>query len=255
MRPQHSNYRFGIVFHGNKLWISEWMSIFLAGFLHVSLIIFSVIIIRNEYTTYRLTGRIAAAKSDRIVLSHYLEELKERVAITELLCLIAGKKLAPRVLYSLSDIIYRNSRKFGYDPLLLLAVIEVESVFAPDARGRYRHGAHSGALGLMQLKLATAREVAKQLGMDSLSRDDLFKPEINIALGVAYLTRMITAFKSFKLGLLAYNQGPAHIREQLSRNKPLSVKYYRKVLRVYYRLKNKTVNLAAESIQRPLCQR
>jgi hypothetical protein len=254
MPPHQFKRRLGIISLGNKLWISELTSIFFAVTLLVSLIIFTVIIIRNEYATYRLTGRIAAVKSDRIVLSHYLDELKDRVAITELLCIIAGKKLSPQVLYSLSDIIYRNSHKFGYDPLLLLAVIEVESVFSPEAKGRYRRGTHSGALGLMQLKPATAREVAKQLDMDSVSRDDLFKPEINIALGVAYLTRMITAFKSFKLGLLAYNQGPAHIREQLSRNKPLSVKYYRKVLRAYYRLRNKAVRLSTEAADRPLCQ-
>ena len=72
----------------------------------------------------------------------------------------------------------------------------------------------------MQLKPATAREVASQLKMDSLTEKDLFKPEINVVLGVAYLTSMISRFKSFKLGLLAYNQGPAEVSRQLSTKQP-----------------------------------
>jgi len=244
----------GVVFHGKKIWISELVSLLFSGILFLMLLIFSVIIIRNEYTTYNLTEKIAAAKSDHIVLSHYLDELKNRVTITELLCADAGKNLSRDVVYHLSDIVYRNSRKFGYDPLLLLAVIKVESVFSPKAKGHFRDGAHSGALGLMQLKPATALEVAKQLGMDSLSKEDLFKPEINVVLGVGYLTRMISSFKSFKLGLLAYNQGPTHIRKQLSRNKPLSVQYYRKVLKAYFRLKQQSVALAANSDPSSLCQ-
>ena len=244
MAAHHIKLRPGIVFHGKKIWISELVSLFFSAILLVTLVIFSIIIIRNEYTAYDLTNKIAAAKSDRIVLSHYLEELKNRIAITELLCINAGNSLSQDVIYHLSDVIYRNSRKFGYDPLLLLAVIKVESVFSPVARGRFRSGTHSGALGLMQLKPATAQEVAKQLGMDSLSREDLFKPEINVVLGAGYLTRMISAFKSFKLGLLAYNQGPTHIRKQLSRNKPLSVEYYRKVLKAYFQLKKKSAALS-----------
>ena len=106
----------------------------------------------------------------------------------------------------------------------------------------------------MQLKPATAQEVAKQLGMDSLSKEDLFKPEINVVLGAAYLTRMISSFKSFKLGLLAYNQGPTHIRKQLSRNKPLSVHYYRKVLKTYFMLKKQSAELTTDSNPTPLCQ-
>ncbi|HAJ80784.1 MAG TPA: hypothetical protein DCO75_13560 [Fibrobacteres bacterium] len=58
-----------------------------------------------------------------------------------------------------------------------------------------------------------------------------------MAIGVAYLTKLITSFKSFKLGLLAYNQGPSAIKEYLHGNQQLSIDYYNKVLRRYYILK------------------
>ncbi|MBN1575263.1 MAG: lytic transglycosylase domain-containing protein [Chitinispirillaceae bacterium] len=254
MSAVRSGRRVGILFHGSKVWISELASIFFVAVLSAVLLVLSGSIIRNEYAIYRNTGTIASGKSDRIVLTHYLEQLRRRVAIAELLCSIAGRKLSTDLLLELSDIVLTNSNQFGYDPLLLLAVIEVESFYLPTARGKYRSGAESGAFGLMQLKPQTAREVAARLEMDSLSQADLFKPEINVILGVAYLTSMISRFKNFKLGLLAYNQGPAVVSRQLSENRPLSVGYYQKVLRSYYALKRHALRLAAANGQAPLCR-
>jgi hypothetical protein len=246
--------RFGIVFQGRKVWISELVSFFFVTMLLASLLAFSWHIFRNEYTIFRLTRKIASEKTDKIILEHYIERLHEHVAVAEILCVIAGRKLSPELLLTLSEIICTNSSQFGYDPLLLLAVIQVESVFKPDARGKFRSGDHSGALGLMQLKLATAQEVASQLQMDSLTREDLFKPEINIVVGAAYLTTMISRFRSFKLGLLAYNQGPGILQKQLSKNAPLSIRYYQKVLQSYYELKKKAARLDAGSGTQKVCQ-
>ena len=237
--------RLGIVFHGQKIWISELTGIFFITFLSLLFLSISMQILTNEHHIYNLTRKISAGKSAAIIRNNFLEELRERTAITSLLRLIARKKLTQKTLLELSDIVYTNSTQYGYDPLLLLAVIEVESVFETNALGKYRSGSLSGALGLMQLKYATAQEVASQLSMDSLTEADLFKPEINVVLGVAYLTTMISRFRSFKLGLLAYNQGPGVIKKKLSENEPLSVDYYNKVLRSYYGLKKKSLYEAA----------
>lgn len=239
--------RFGIVLQARKIWISELVSIFFVGVLFLGLLAFTWRIFRNEYIIIQLTRKVSAGKSDRIILEHHLDRLHKNVTVIELLCSIAGKKLSTDLLLRLSETICTNSSQFGYDPLLLLAVIQVESVFRPDARGKFRSGDPSGAYGLMQLKLATAQEVAAQLQMDSLTREDLFKPEINVVLGAAYLTTMISRFRSFKLGLLAYNQGPGIIEKQLSEKAPLSIRYYQKVLRSYYALKKKAARLDAGS--------
>jgi soluble lytic murein transglycosylase len=89
----------------------------------------------------------------------------------------------------------------------------------------------------MQLKFSTAQGVAAELGIPLKSPEDLFVPEVNIALGVAYLTQLIAMFKDLKLGILAYNQGPGTIMESLAGKRPLSISYYDKVLKTYYRLK------------------
>jgi soluble lytic murein transglycosylase-like protein len=89
----------------------------------------------------------------------------------------------------------------------------------------------------MQIKLETAQDIGRSLGMRVTTIHDLFKPEVNLALGVGYLTQLIAQFHSFKLGLLAYNQGPAVIQDYLSTRTPLSINYYNRVLGSYYRLK------------------
>jgi soluble lytic murein transglycosylase len=165
-----------------------------------------------------------------------LRGLRERYRLVAAVKTVVGERIPDSTQFQLVDLVYRNSRRFGYDPLLVLAVIHVESVFDPRALGRYRDGRVSGALGLMQLKPATAREVAEDLDIELSGPSDLFRPEINIVLGVAYLTRLVSRFESFKLGLLAYNQGPGTIMQDLSARRPLSIRYYRKVLRSYYRL-------------------
>jgi soluble lytic murein transglycosylase-like protein len=84
----------------------------------------------------------------------------------------------------------------GVDPALVRAVILVESAFDPFARSR------AGAIGLMQLMPATARE----LGVDPL------QPEQNIEGGARYLSEMIKMFGGIELALVAYNAGPGFTR-------------------------------------------
>jgi soluble lytic murein transglycosylase-like protein len=254
MHYRHSARRFGILFRSRKIWISELLSITMVIIIAGSLFLLSRKIISNELALYRNNERITSYQANRVVMTHYLKELNNRVAIAELLCSIAGNSLKPGILFDLSEIVYQSSNEFGYDPLLLLAVIEVESVFNPEAYGRFRNGEKSGALGLMQIKPETAQEIADRLGMDTISPDDLFKPEINVILGVAYLTTMIERFKNFKLGILAYNQGPGTISKQLSEKSPLSVRYYQKVLVSYFRLKKHARHVAAVDRKASVCR-
>jgi soluble lytic murein transglycosylase-like protein len=150
------------------------------------------------------------------------------------------------MLCRVATLVSSNSRKFGYDPILLLSVIHVESIFDPSAKGRYLSGELSGATGLMQLQYETAVEVAKQLHMPPLGPRDLLKPDVNLVLGVAYLTQLITQFKSFKLGLLAYNQGPVAVYQTISNGEPLTLDYYKLVLKSYFSLKKTAKEIEAE---------
>ncbi len=85
------------------------------------------------------------------------------------------------------------------DPLLVRAVIKVESNFNPKAVSR------KGARGLMQIMPDTARE---------FRLDDPFSPKQNIAAGTKYLKQQLDSFGDIKLGLAAYNAGPGRVTPQ-----------------------------------------
>jgi|WetSurMetagenome_2_1015567.scaffolds.fasta_scaffold54561_2 soluble lytic murein transglycosylase-like protein len=233
--------RFGVVLHGHKIWISE----LIAGlFVSLTLISFSfvcVFIVKSEIAIHRNIRACAALRAENNKTTQMLSQLRSQERIARALKGAIGGTISPTGYYQLVDLVYTNSRTYGYDPLLVLAVIQVESFFEPTALGRYKNNRLSGALGLMQVKPETAREIADNLGIPIKGDADLFKPEINLVIGVAYLTKLIGSFKSFKLGLLAYNQGPGVIKGRLQEKQPLSIAYYDRVLKKYYALK-KTVD-------------
>lgn len=93
-------------------------------------------------------------------------------------------------------IIERASGRHGVDARIVKAVIQVESGFQERARSP------KGAMGLMQLMPAIARqyEVRKP-----------FDPTSNIDAGTKYLSKLLTEFE-LPLALAAYNAGEAAVR-------------------------------------------
>ena len=89
------------------------------------------------------------------------------------------------------EIIAAMSEAHGVDPLLVRALIQVESNYKPGARSR------KGAMGLMQLMPATARVYNVR---------NPFDPRANIEAGVKHLRSLIDRF-GIELALAAYNAG------------------------------------------------
>jgi soluble lytic murein transglycosylase-like protein len=236
-KTAHGLRRIGIVFHGKKIWISELVSVLFVSVMLVSLFSLTIFIFRSETIIHHNIKKSVALRAEKSKMTQMLVQLTAQERIARALKSVVGTTIAAPVYYQLVDIVYTNSNTYGYDPLLVLAVIQVESFFEPGALGRFKNKRLSGALGLMQVKPETAREVAENLGMPVPRDADLFKPEINIVIGIAYLTKCIGTFKSFKLGLLAYNQGPGVIKERLQENQPQSIDYYKQVLKRYYALR------------------
>lgn len=107
------------------------------------------------------------------------------------------------------DIIQENAGDL--EPSLILAVIMAESSFRNKAQS------HAGAQGLMQLMPATAEEMATRLGLDNFSPDDIWDPEVNIALGTFYLNRLMNLHNgNVELALASYNAGQGTVRRWLS---------------------------------------
>jgi Transglycosylase SLT domain len=88
------------------------------------------------------------------------------------------------------------------DPLLVLALIEVESAFDLGAESV------RGARGLMQLRERTMR---RELERHGLPLEDPLDPVANVQAGVRYLRRLLDAFGREEVALMAYNAGPNRI--------------------------------------------
>ena len=89
------------------------------------------------------------------------------------------------------------------------AITRQESGFMTDARS------HAGAMGLMQLMPATARETARRYGIPlANTHHAVLDPERNIALGTAYLSQLYGQFQGNRvLASAAYNAGPGRVRQ------------------------------------------
>jgi len=97
------------------------------------------------------------------------------------------------------EIIAAASEAHGVNPMLVRALIQVESKFRPTARSR------KGAMGLMQLMPSTAREYNVR---------NPFEPKANIEAGIKHLKTLIDRFgSSVELALAAYNAGPGAVEK------------------------------------------
>jgi soluble lytic murein transglycosylase-like protein len=92
------------------------------------------------------------------------------------------------------------------DPLLVLAVIEVESSYDPGALS------DRGAYGLMQLREPTLRREVERAGLEW---GDARDPAVNVQAGIRYLRRLLDAFGREEVALMAYNAGPNRILRYL----------------------------------------
>ncbi|MCH2169189.1 lytic transglycosylase domain-containing protein [Myxococcota bacterium] len=127
----------------------------------------------------------------------------------------------------LAETIVVEAREHGFDPWLVVSVMEVESHF--DRRAV----SEAGALGLMQILPTTGREVAHWDGVAWSGRQTLFDPVVNVQLGVAYLEYLRDWFGDLETTLAAYNWGPGRIRSRIEHGRPLPVAYPRRVLDRY----------------------
>lgn len=98
----------------------------------------------------------------------------------------------------INEAVEQAARQYDIDPLLVHAVIQVESAYNPYAIS------HAGAQGIMQLMPATAR---------SLGVRNSFDAEENIRAGVRHLKELKDTYKDDRLALAAYNAGAGAVNK------------------------------------------
>jgi hypothetical protein len=96
------------------------------------------------------------------------------------------------------EIITTLAETHGVDPILVRALIQVESGNRPTARST------KGAMGLMQLMPSTARLYKVRNPYD---------PKANIAAGVKHLKSLLDRFPTVDLALAAYNAGEGAVQK------------------------------------------
>jgi soluble lytic murein transglycosylase len=119
-----------------------------------------------------------------------------------------------QILYPLSywDDIRAEASKRSLDPYLVASIIRQESGFEPLVVS------NAGAVGLMQIMPAEAGRIAAEAGIPGVTREKLFEPVTNIAVGSAeYSQKLAGAGGNPILAVAAYNAGEEAVGKWLAR--------------------------------------
>jgi len=141
--------------------------------------------------------------------------------------------IADKESWKVSTAILDESARRDLDPMLVLAVIKVESGFRDQALSPM------GARGIMQIMPETGRYLSEELlrvnGLKTrtFTPNHLDDPVLNIKLGVYYLDGLKKQFRNLNLALLAYNLGPGEIQNRLDNNIHFTDEYAAVVLDAY----------------------
>ncbi len=177
------------------------MSVFLPAFLSAYLLLLSAVAFLRSKTSATLWPRIRVLFLLILLLPvglfplMYLAYEKPRGSFMRVPLRVPYEVLRKRIDRHIS----RLATRHGVDPLLVRAMVEVESSYDPRALSP------KGAMGLMQLRALTA---------GSLGVENPYDVEENIDAGIRYLKLMLKHHGGrLRLALAAYNAGPEAVRK------------------------------------------
>jgi soluble lytic murein transglycosylase len=142
--------------------------------------------------------------------------------------------VAESEIWRLSEVIHEETSKRHLDPLMILALIRVESGFQADAVSP------AGARGIMQIMPDTGRNLAGEYGFHParFTAESLDDPVLNLRLGIYYLHDLKKQFQDWSAALTAYNFGPIDTQNRIDNNLDLSEDFAALVLDAYRRYKS-----------------
>jgi soluble lytic murein transglycosylase len=155
-------------------------------------------------------------------------KLHETSQIRSTLLQSSNMELSQPSARAVAEIIWQESKKYSLDPMLILAIIRVESEFRPEAVSP------NGARGLMQLLPYVAHTLAEDAELERWEGEkSLDDPIINIKLGVFYLDYLKERFGDLRVALTAYHRGPTWVQRRLKARMALPLGYASKVLSMF----------------------
>jgi soluble lytic murein transglycosylase-like protein len=179
-----------------------------------------------------------AVKRDEVQTARHSDKHRPK-ELTQIYSIVKFNRpaIADKEAWRVSTAILDECAKRNLDPMLVLAVIKVESGFRNHALSPV------GARGIMQIMPETGKFLSDELlrvdGFDARTfmPEHLDDPIVNIKLGVYYLDGLKRQFRNLHLALLAYNLGPGEIQNRLENNLHLSDDYAAVVLDTYHEYK------------------
>lgn len=121
------------------------------------------------------------------------------------------KGSSDELLKEYGDLIKEESKYYGLDWRLILAMIKQESAFIPDAVS------HAGAFGFMQIMPKTGSKLEQTLFLE-----DYRSPKNNLIAGIYYYATLIARYHAagdtnkYKFALAAYNAGSGRVEDAMS---------------------------------------
>lgn len=163
------------------------------------------------------------------MLSQSLEAARGELAVARLQLQRADAIIEYSTRYGiaadLSAAIYDLSLAEGVDPALAFRLVKTESNFSAGATSK------AGAIGYTQILPSTAR-----LFEPGLTTKQLYDRRTNLRLGFRYLRDLLERYDGeLGLALLAYNRGPAKVRELLDAGRDPQNGYATTVMKGYRR--------------------
>ncbi|MCL2178194.1 MAG: lytic transglycosylase domain-containing protein [Proteobacteria bacterium] len=168
-------------------------------------------------------------------LPEHIVVVREPERASQLVYQILDEKLSVEpvgVRRQLAAAITEEAQLAGYDPLLVLSLIEVESQFKLDAVSE------KDAMGLMQIRPQTLEYLARRANLKLPLEEIQADSALCVRLGVRYLRDLHERFGDFDLALMAYNAGPRRIRVAQEKKKFSAYeKYPQEIKRVFARMR------------------
>lgn len=177
------------------------------------------------------SSKLAIALSRRRVNRHLGQIALAGFAAAGLSCSVAGSAAAHHSPKAQSRnhirrMLIREAAKLNIDPALALAIAHTESYFNPRAES------HVGARGVMQIMPATCR------GEYALHPDALWEAQINIRMGLHFMSRLLQRYQNHEHFALSYYNGGSRVGNLPNAKViPATRKYVKKVsgLKARYR--------------------
>ena len=154
-----------------------------------------------------------------------LDAPSERIALSVMESYASG--VSKDRMRSAAKTLVTASMENGLDPYVVLGLIRIESSGWNHARSE------KDARGLMQLMPFVAKAMAKEIGMPWKGADSLHDPDVNIRLGVHYLSTLVEKYEGdVGKALSAYSMGPSKLDGIVRRGKtpvsdyPVTVRWF-----------------------------